>query len=298
MHYIPLYIISDEMSSKKLDLVTWLKNWFAEKVHTHKNLEKTVISSGSLNNVTNTGWYSYTTTNVNNNVITDVPVKVGAVMEVLDDYGDGKYVAQTVYPLPSTKSSHIYYRMKYDAQGWGNWIRIDGQDKITKTSTDTGFLKSDGSVDALDNKIDKGNIQGGVNLLGQWISYTNAGAGAVVTKQNEVLFHGDEVVRINNSSISDTTKYTDMYWETPYNEFGYNDVFTFSFYAKGTNNAQIKTYFYGESEYITVKRLSSNSTVSGNNTESSSFNDGVTTFALGSDWQFYTVTYKLTMELE
>ena len=317
--------------------------------HTHKNTVKTVISSGSLNNYTTTGWYSYTTTNANNNVVTDVPVKVGAVMEVIDDYGDGKYVTQTVYPLPNTKASHIYYRMKYDAQGWGDWIRIDGQDKSDSTHTH-GNLSNDGKIStsnsdtfqyfvgvgnstnslykaynlradkvkdinehtnistsanatqdtintaidsALNNKIDKGNIQGGVNLLGQWISYTNAGAGAVVTKQNEVLFHGDEVVRINNSSISDTTKYTDMYWETPYNEFGYNDVFTFSFYAKGTNNAQIKTYFYGESGYITVKRLSSNSTVSGNNTESSSFNDGVTTFALGSDWQFYTVTYKL-----
>lgn len=145
----------------------------------------------------------------------------------------------------------------------------------------------------VDNKIDKGNIQGGVNLLGQWLSYTNAGAGAVVTQQNNVLFHGDEVVRINNSSVSDTTKYTDMFWETPYTEFGYNDVFTFSFYAKGTNNAQIKTYFYGESGYINVKRLSSNSTVSDNDTEYAGFNDGNTTFALGTDWQFYTVTYKL-----
>ena len=191
-------------------------------------------------------------------------------MEIIDDYGNGQYPIQIVYTLPSSKESKIYYRQKYASTGWGEWIRIDGRDKITQ-----------------------GNIQGGVNLLGQWISYTNVSGGAVVTPQNDVLFHGDEVVRINNSSVSDTSKYTDMYWETPYTEFGYNDVFTFSFYAKGTSNAQIKTYFYGEGGYITVKRLSSNSTVSGNDTESSSFNDGITAFALGSDWQFYTVTYKL-----
>lgn len=170
---------------------------------------------------------------------------------------------------------------------------INAHNNIGSNANDTQDTINTAIDSALDNKIDKGNIQGGVNLLGQWLNYTNVSGGAVVTQQNNVLFHGDEVVRINNSSISDTTKYTDMYWETPYTEFGYNDVFTFSFYAKGTNNAQIKTYFYGESGYITVKRLSSNSTVSGNDTEYSGFNDGNTSFELGSDWQFYTVTYKL-----
>lgn len=368
--------------------------------HTHKNLEKTTITSGSLDDYTTTGWYTYSTTNSSS--ITNIPENVGSVMEVLDDYGDGKYIIQKVYPIKSDKYPQIYIRIKYDSNGWGDWKTISNSDhthgnlssdgKVSNSSSDTfqyfvGIGNSTNSLykaynlradkvkdinehtnistsanatqdtintaidsalsgkqatlvsgtniktinntsllgsgnisisagsnvtvddslsssstnpvqnkvinSALDNKIDKGNIQGGVNLLGQWLSYTNAGAGAVVTQQNNVLFHGDEVVRINNSSISDTTKYTDMYWETPYTEFGYNDVFTFSFYAKGTDNAQIKTYFYGESGYINVKRLSSNSTVSGNDTEYSSFNDGNTSFELGSDWQFYTVTYKL-----
>lgn len=256
-HYPSEKLVKDSLDGK------------ANSTHTHTSLQKTTITSGNLDDYTDTGWYSYSTTNSSS--ITNAPENVGSVMEVLDDYGDGRYIVQKVYTLPSDNNSIIYYRQKYDSTGWGEWIRIDGRDKITQ-----------------------GNIQGGVNLLGQWLSYTNASAGAVVTQQNNVLFHGDEVVRINNSSISDTTKYTDMYWEIPYTEFGYNDVFTFSFYAKGTNNAQIKTYFYGEGGYITVKRLSSNSTVSGYDTEYSGFNDGITLFELGSDWQFYTVTYKLS----
>ena len=329
-HYPSEKLVKDSLDGK------------ANSTHTHTSLQKTTITSGNLNDYTDTGWYSYSTTDSSS--ITNTPENVGSVMEVLDDYGNEQYIVQKVYPIKSDKYPRIYIRIKYASGGWGDWKTISNSDhthgnlssdgKVSNSSSDTfqyfvGIGNSTNSLykaynlradkvkdinehtnistsanatqdtintaidSALDNKIDKGNIQGGVNLLGQWLSYTNAGAGAVVTQQNNVLFHGDEVVRINNTSVSDTTKYTDMYWETPYTEFGYNDVFTFSFYAKGTNNAQIKTYFYGERGYINVKRLSSNSTVSGNDTEYSSFNDGNTTFTLGSDWQFYTVTYKL-----
>ena len=172
-----------EISGLYNDLKTLCKQWFYDKTesdarfsaiaHTHKNTVKTVVSSGSLNNVTTTGWYSYTTNNANNNVVTDVPVKVGAVMEVLDDYGDGKYVAQTVYPLPSTKDSHIYYRMKYDAQGWSNWIRIDGQDKATledipNPSTSIPTLETQNGAIGTSTTYAKGDHSHPRN---SWISY-------------------------------------------------------------------------------------------------------------------------------
>jgi len=99
--------------------------------HTHKNLVKTEITSGSLDTVTTTGWYSYNTTNSNS--ITNVPEKVGSVMEVLDDYGNGSYVIQKVYPIRTDKNQIIYYRVKFDTSGWSSWRRIDGGDKANST---------------------------------------------------------------------------------------------------------------------------------------------------------------------
>ena len=158
-------------------------------------------------------------------------------------------------------------------------IGVIGNDKVKNAHTHD------------DRYIQQGNISGGTNLLGQWES--NSTANSPVTQTNE-MFHNDQVLKINNSSITDASKYTDIRWQIPYNQFSYNDVFTFSFWAKGTNNAQIQTYFDGTtSGYIKAKRLSSNSTVSGQSTEYSGFNDGNTVFALSSDWQFYTVTYQL-----
>lgn len=104
----------------------------AESVHTHTSLQKTqeIGSSADLNTFTNTGWYSYSTTN--SNTISNVPTKVGSVMEVFDDYANGRYVIQIVYTLNSAKNPDIYYRQKYDTSGWGDWIKVvKPSDKIS-----------------------------------------------------------------------------------------------------------------------------------------------------------------------
>lgn len=108
-------------------------NQVARGDHTHKNLVKTEITSGSLDTFTATGWYSYNTTNSNS--ITNVPEKTGSVMEVLDDYGNGSYVIQKVYPIRSDKDQIIYYRVKFDTSGWSSWRRIDGGDKANASHT-------------------------------------------------------------------------------------------------------------------------------------------------------------------
>ena len=122
---------------------------YAEEVHAHKNLAKTEITSGDLNNYTTTGWYSYSTSNnVNIANIPPLPAACGCMMEVFDDYGNGKYVVQIVYSLPSDKKSLIFYRQKNDAQGWGDWEQLSysnnapeyvvGTHGTTATSTWTG----------------------------------------------------------------------------------------------------------------------------------------------------------------
>lgn len=239
---------------------TGSSNW-AVGNHTHKNTVKTEITGGSLDNYTTTGWYSYSTTDSAN--ITNVPVKVGSVMEVLDDYDNGQYIVQKVYPIQSDKKARIYCRIKYASNGWGKWEKVSNN----------------------------GIVQGGKNVISTLpVTYNNSGVS--ITTDGET-FHNETVYKSLLSEVSDTSKYSDIGFVIPYENFTYGDVFTLSFWAKGTSGKQIKTYFYGDSGYITVKRLSSNSTVSGNDTEYSGFNDGITTFELGSDWQFYTVTYKL-----
>ena len=119
---------------------------FSPSSHTHKNLEKTEITSGSLDTITTTGWYSYS--NANSNNITNVPEKVASMMEVLDDYGDGDYVVQKVYVLETDKNPRVYYREKYATNGWGQWKRISnwGENPLTlaqgTTSAFTASLAS------------------------------------------------------------------------------------------------------------------------------------------------------------
>ena len=103
-HYPSEKLVKDSLDGK------------ANSTHTHTSLQKTqaIGSNGDLDTITNTGWYSYSTTNSNS--ISNVPITgQGAVMEVIDDYGDGKYVVQKVCTL-STNNSPVgkyYYRKKY-----------------------------------------------------------------------------------------------------------------------------------------------------------------------------------------
>lgn len=232
--------------------------------HTHTSLQKTTITSGNLNNYTDTGWYSYST--ANSSSITNTPENVGSVMEVFDEYGDGRFVVQKVYTLPSDNKSLIYYRNKYNTS-WGEWIKTDGRDKI-----------------------EKGIIDGGVNLLTP-NRPTPSGTADGTMVENGTLY-GEPVYELDLSSTSDTTKYNDFYFIVTPDNFTKGDIFTLSFWAKGNSGNTLKTYFAGTGGYVNVKRLHSNSTFTGNAVEGS-FGDGSTTYNLTTDWQHYYVTYQL-----
>ena len=130
---------------------------------------------------------------------------------------------------------------------------------------------------------------GGENLLRT--EPNNEGNSGVAYTIADETFHNDKVYYRNETS-QDTTKYSGWTWAIPRNEFDYGDVFTLSFYAKGTSGAEIRTYFAGGSGYISNRRLSSNSDVDGDRVIGS-YGDGATRFHLTSDWKRYYVTYQL-----
>lgn len=145
--------------------------------------------------------------------------------------------------------------------------------------------------DELEFKVDKAVVSGGTNILkGDPVNTSGTSTtGSNYTIESD-LYHGNKIYHRDETSY-ETSKYGDLQWIVLPDEFTYGDVFTLSFYAKGTSGKEIRTYFYGESGYVNVKRIASNSTQ--DSTPSSSFHDGATRFTLTSDWKHYYVTYQL-----
>lgn len=143
-------------------------------------------------------------------------------------------------------------------------------------------------------KISKGNISGGTNLcIGDPLIVTDYGSGATSYTITNELFHNEKIYyieKINNNAIANGG--SDIYYLIASNEFTCDDVFTFSFWAKGTTsnaNSRFNVYF---SEGIPVKRLSSNSSYANSIGESNMGNE-ITGFSLSSEWQQHFVTFQL-----
>ena len=66
-----------------------------------------------------------------------------------------------------------------------------------------------------DNKyIAKGNIQGGVNLLGQWQGDKKSGGNCSMPTRTYSVFHENPIDVIDNQSVSDTSDYSGMKYMT------------------------------------------------------------------------------------
>lgn len=141
---------------------------------------------------------------------------------------------------------------------------------------------------ALESKIEKGIIDGGVNLcVGE---PSSSGSDGNVFGVDSSTFHNKKVYYKDDSSDSSSTFHR-LYWNILPEQFTYGDVFTFSFYAKGTG--QINARFYGDtSSYIKNRRIASNSTVTGEDGVGT-LGDGNTVFAINSSWKKYYVTWQL-----
>lgn len=219
-----------------------------------RNPKSTKINAGSdLDTYTTTGFY-YNNSNIDCATITPLPQPNKAFFLQVEDWGTSNYTKQTITHYDPVKT---YERIR-NSGTWTDWHELQHNDGT-----------------------------GGENLLRT--EPNNEGNSGVVYIITDEIFHNDKVYYRNETS-QDTTKYSGWRWTIPRTEFDYGDVFTLSFYAKGTSDAEIRTYFGGASGYISNRRLSSNSDV--DNTVSS-YGDGATRFHLTSDWKRYYVTYQL-----
>jgi len=226
-----------------------------------RNPKSTKISAGSdLNTYTTTGFY-YNNANSDCATITPLPQPNKAFFLQVEDWGTSNYTKQTITHYDPVKT---YERIR-NAGTWTDWYELQHNDGT-----------------------------GGENLLRT--EPNNEGNSGIAYTIADETFHNDKVYYRNETS-QDTTKYSGWTWPIPKNEFDYGDIFTLSFYAKGTNGAEIRTYFAGASGYISNRRISSNSDVDADKIIGS-YGDGATRFHLTSGWKRYYVSKKKTKTKE
>lgn len=175
------------------------------------------------------------------------------------------------------------------------------KNSVSLSNLNLGSNKNQSEINAkIDNyigklsseKISKGNISGGTNLCIGDPLIENAGNGATSYTIANELFHNEKVYHIERMDNNDTgAGSSTIYYMIASNEFTCDDVFTLSFWAKGTstNMTRFNVYF---SEGIPVKRLSSNSMYS-NSTGESNMGSEMTGFSLSTNWQQHFVTFQL-----
>lgn len=166
----------------------------SDNTHTHKNLEKTEITAGNLDTITNTGWYSYRKSVANDENILNVPEKdVAAILEVFDDFGDGAYIIQKAYTLPSNRKPITYCRIKYGTYGWGVWHTVYTDQNLTNaTSSKEGLFSSDDKY-----KLDNIAVEANKTIVDSTISSTSPNPVRNSTIKTEL----DKKAPINHSSV-------------------------------------------------------------------------------------------------
>lgn len=210
-----------------------------------------------LNDYVNTGLY-YQSNNSNSQYVQNKPTNDNLAFSLFVEKQTNNGVKQTLTYYDYPKTSRMFVRIKhYSSDNWTKWEEIQF----------------------------KGMIDGGANLLNV-ASYFQSGGNLM---EDGGLHNGHRAIHIDNLDKT-SSQYTHIHWTLPLNFHNYNEIYTLSFWAKGTNGKNITTYFGGEGGYVTVKRINTNSTVTD---WESTFGDGATHFELSDDWQHFYVTYKL-----
>ena len=214
-----------------------------------------------LNDYIESGVY-YQPNNTNSQHVTNKPTNDNLAFSLFVEKQTDNGVKQTFTYYDYPKTSRMFVRIKhYGTNNWTKWERIQ-------------FT---------------GMNEGGANLLNIG-SYYQSGGNEV---QDGIIHNGHKSVYINNLDKT-SSQYTHIHWTLPNGFHNYNEIYTLSFWAKCSDDNSvdkyITTYFGGQSGYVTVKRIDSNSTV---NTTQSSFNDGATNFKLSKEWQHFYVVYQL-----
>ena len=121
---------------------------------------------------------------------------------------------------------------------------------------------------------------GGTNLIPNSQEFTGVANGTLTGE----TYKDCNIRRIDNTS---GTSYVDYTWSNlpKIGEFKQGDVFTLSFWAKGTG--QLVAYNYGNSGYMTSRPIRTNGT------PSATYGDGNCYFTLSDEWKRYYVTWVL-----
>lgn len=167
-------------------------------------------------------------------------------------------------------------------------------DSIISTVSKTYATQS--SVTALDSKIEQ--LPDHINLAVKSITI-----GGTNMLRNTKPFKGDKIINSNSTLVNGETfnGFTIRTLDNSSATSGYKDVvsfgndfpielegeYTFSFYAKGSGEEKLSTFFYGPNGYVKVAKAVQSTGVT------STSEDGNTKWTLTNEWKRYWVTWKL-----
>ena len=218
----------------------------------------------------------------------------GSASNAVDFFNQG-------YPISSTKSvtltggKPVYIEGRSYSQGK---FRVSGN-IVTQTLTEGYFYINIGTA------YDTANVRlwladntvhyyDGEKLVPCTENNYNTGGTNLIPNSQEFItttglltgetYKGCNIRRVNNTS---GTTYVDYTWSNlpKIGEFKQGDVFTLSFWAKGTG--QLVAYNYGNSGYMTSRPIRTNGT------PSATYGDGNCYFTLTDEWKRYYVTWVL-----
>lgn len=220
---------------------------------------------------------------------------------------DGITLSGTTFKHTNTgltaQTTSALKKIKYDAQG-----HITGTDTVAAADlpshTHSYISTSAGSVGASNlasnavetakikdanvtrSKLGSDIIISGANLLTGTQAFSSpAPSGSSLSG----TYYGCNARYVKNTSSS----YIDFSWNIPQEQLEPNAYYTFSFWAKSTTaHNKVVTYLYNGNNQTTL-RETSNSTVSGNTSATTSVSDGGTYFGMTTSWKRHYVVYKL-----
>lgn len=141
-------------------------------------------------------------------------------------------------------------------------------------------------VSEIQNEMDSIEV-GGRNLLLNSKAFKGSNIICAATFATET--YKDFKVRTCDASSLETS-YVDMATFTNLYAEKLGSTYTLSFYAKGSNEAKLCTYFHGDSDYVRVSKFTQSDGKTG------TASDGASYWSLTEDWQRYWVTWTLRDE--
>lgn len=236
-------------------------------------------------------WTRSTTTYSDGKSIVSYSVSKNGTPGTPGDPGRGVASITAQYYLSTSKTSQTGGSWTETPPTWKSGTYLWTRSKIVYMDpTETTYTSAvcDSSWEAV-NEVQVGgrNILRGTREFtrASGIEATDNGAfrsSSCAIQEDEYLglsVRGSDAVPVNSDGM--------VYAEYMVTDINYGDVFTMSFYAKGTAS-QVRAYFYGPTGYVKAKVVSSSSGSHG-----TGYGDGNCNIPITEDWKRYWVTWEL-----